>query len=242
MWGTVLVMALWASLDPARLGIGVLLMSRPRPVHNLFTFWLGGMAMGAAAFLVGLVLPKVPVVMDGLEPTIAIFTAGSTHIALGVLLLLIAAAMLTRFPAYRRGEVPLACGVSAVPVLQPAAPTTFSRLTSRVRHAWESGDLRVAFVAGWSSTIGPVEYLVVLTALLSSGAAVGTQMSVFIIFTVVVLAAFEVALVSYLAMPAKTQAAMVLLQTWLYAHRRRISAIVTAVIGVLLLTAGITNV
>jgi hypothetical protein len=39
-------------------------------------------------------------------------------------------------------------------------------------------------------------------------------------------------------MPAKTQAAMVLLQKWLYAHRRRVAAVITAAIGVLLVTAG----
>jgi hypothetical protein len=100
----------------------------------------------------------------------------------------------------------------------------------------------VAFVAGLGTVIGPVEYLVVLTALVSSGAAIGTQFGALMIFTVVVLAAFEIALVSYLAMPAKTQAAMVLLQKWLYAHRRRVVAVISAVIGVLLVTAGMGSV
>jgi hypothetical protein len=48
MWGTVLLLGLWASFDPARLGIGVLLISRPPPVHNLFAYWLGGMTVGIA--------------------------------------------------------------------------------------------------------------------------------------------------------------------------------------------------
>ena len=134
------------------------------------------------------------------------------------------------------------CGTPSGPVVQRATTTPFSRLTSRARDAWEGGDPWVAFVAGWSSTIGPVEYLVVLTALASSGAAIRTQLGAVMIFTVVVLAAVEVALVSYLAMPAKTQAAMVLLQRWLCAHRRRIAAVITAVIGVLLVTAGMGSV
>jgi hypothetical protein len=243
MWATVLVMALWASIDPARLGIGVLLISRPRPVHNLFAYWLGGMTVGIGASLVVLILPYVPpTIMEHVTSAIAIFTAGYTRIVLGVLMLVIAAAMSAGFPARQHGKVPMPCGALSGPVLEPATPTAFSRLTSRAHDAWESGDPRVAYVAGLGSVIGPVEYLVVLTALVSSGAAIGTRLSAVIIFTVVVLAAFEVALVSYLVMPAKTQAGMVLLQKWLYAHRRRIAAAITAVIGVLLVTAGMGGV
>jgi Sap, sulfolipid-1-addressing protein len=243
MWGTVLVMALWASIDPARLGIGVLLISRPRPVHNLFAYWLGGMTAGIADSLGVLILPYVPpVIVQHIRSTIAIFTAGYTRIALGVLMLLIAAVVLAGFTARQRAEVPKHCGAPAGPVLQPVTPTAFSRLTSRAHDAWEGGDPRVAFVAGLGSVIGPVEYLVVLTALVSSGAAIRTQLSAVMIFTVVVLAAFEVALVSYVVMPAKTQAAMVLLQKWLYAHRRRVAAVITAAIGVLLVTAGIGSI
>jgi hypothetical protein len=197
------------------------------------------MTVGIAASLGALILPHVPpMIMEHVTSTIAIFTAGYTRVALGVLMLLIAAGMLARFPARQHEEVPMHSGAPSGPVLQQATPAAFSRLTSRAHDAWESGDPRVAFVAGLGSVIGPVEYLVVLTVLVSSGAAIGTRLSAVMIFTVVVLAAFEVALVSYLVMPAKTRAAMLLAQKWLYAHRRRIAAVITAVLGVLLVTAG----
>src|ERR1700724_3665114 len=118
MWGTVLVMALWASIDPARLGIGVVLISRPRPVHNLFAYWLGGMTVGVADSLGVLILPYVPpVIMQHIRSTIAIFAGGYTRIALGVLMLLIAAVVLAGFPARQRAEVPKHCGAPSGPVL-----------------------------------------------------------------------------------------------------------------------------
>ena len=51
VWGAVLVMALTAMVDPLRIGITVLVVSRERPMLQLLAFWLGGMAMG---FTVGL--------------------------------------------------------------------------------------------------------------------------------------------------------------------------------------------
>ena len=48
---SLLVMAMAAMVDPLRIGITVLVVSRPRPVLQLLAFWLGGLAMG---FAVGL--------------------------------------------------------------------------------------------------------------------------------------------------------------------------------------------
>ena len=52
MSSAVLVLSLLVALDPVRIGITALLISRPRPMLNLFAFWLGGMAAGIAAALV----------------------------------------------------------------------------------------------------------------------------------------------------------------------------------------------
>jgi hypothetical protein len=45
MWCTVLVLAVVATPNPVRLGISVLLYSRPQPVRHLLAFWLGGLTM-----------------------------------------------------------------------------------------------------------------------------------------------------------------------------------------------------
>jgi hypothetical protein len=89
MWITVLVMAIAVSLEPFRIGMTVLMLSRPRPVLQLLAFLAGGFVMGTSVGLLVLFL---------FRPAIA----GSTHFALpnvqiviGVLALLVAALLAT---------------------------------------------------------------------------------------------------------------------------------------------------
>jgi hypothetical protein len=244
MWGTVLALALWVATDPTRLVIVVILMSRPRPRHNLLAYWLGGVAAGIGpglgAFVLLLMLhDRLPTVIEDVRSTVARFTGGYIQIAIGVLALLIAALVSAGFPARQHARVPAYGGA---PFLQPTTPTASSRLTARVRHALQGGNPWVAFGIGLVSTMPPTDYLVVLIIIVSSGAAIGTQLSAIVMFTVVVLALVEVPLVSYLVMPAKTQVAMLQLQKWALAHRRRILIVVPAVAGVVLVTAGIGSI
>jgi hypothetical protein len=247
MWGTVLALALWVATDPTRLVIVVVLMSRPRPRHNLLAYWLGGVAAGIApglgVFVLLLVLrDSLPMAMEDVRSTVARCTGGYFQIAIGVLALLIAALVSAGFPARQHAGVPTYGGAPPAPVLQPTTPTAFSRLTARVRHALQGGNPLVAFVIGLVSTMPPVDYLVVLIVIVSSGAAIRAQLSAVVMFTVVVLALVEVSLVSYLVMPAKTQAAVLQLQNWALTQRRRILIVVPAVAGILLVTAGIGSI
>ena len=41
MWSSVLVLALPMAFDPVRLGITLLMVSRPRPAQNLLVYWVG---------------------------------------------------------------------------------------------------------------------------------------------------------------------------------------------------------
>jgi len=244
MWGTVLAFALWVATDPTRPFIVLVLMSRRQPRHNLLAYWLGGAAAGIAPGLILLLVLRdsLPMVMEDVRSGVARFTGGYFQIAIGVLALLIAALVSAGFPARQHAGVPTCGGAPSAPVQQPTTPTAFSRLTARARHALQGGNPWVAFVIGLVSTMPPVDYLVVLLIIVSSGAAIGTQLSAVVMFTVVVLALVEVPLVSYLVMPAKTQVAVLQLQNWALAHRRRILIVVPAVAGVMLVTAGIGSI
>lgn len=58
-----LVIALMAASDPVRLGMVLLLISRPRPMRNLLAFWLGSISIGIPVFLVLLVVLHGPGLM-----------------------------------------------------------------------------------------------------------------------------------------------------------------------------------
>ncbi|BBY39869.1 membrane protein [Mycobacterium mantenii] len=243
MWGTVLALALWLSIDPTRPVIVMVMMSRPRPRHNLVAYWLGGVAAGIAPGLGGVVLLLTLrdslAVVEHARSTVARFTGGYLQIVIGVLALLIAAAVSAGFPGRRQAGMLPYGGAS---VLQPIAPAPSERIVARVKHALRGGNPWVAFGIGLVSTMPPADYLVVLIVIASSGAAIGTQFGAVVTFTLVVLTLIEIPLVSYLVMPARTQAAVLQLQRIVLPHRRRILTVVPAVAGILLVTAGVGSI
>jgi Sap, sulfolipid-1-addressing protein len=251
MWGTVLVLGLVYATDLERLAITVFLMSLPRPMRSLLAYWLGCIGPAIAVGLGVLILLRDfgLIVMQNVTSTVASSTCGRVQIAIGVLALLIAALIAVGFPARQRARVPIGGGDASPPAVQPSTPTLFSqltaraqtlfsRLTARAQRVLEGGHPWVAFVAGVYSAPQGAGCLMVLTAIMASGAAVGTQVSAFVAFLVVMLAVVEIPLVSYLAMPTKTQAMMLQLQNWVRARRRRIIEVVLAVGGVVLVAKG----
>jgi hypothetical protein len=100
----------------------------------------------------------------------------------------------------------------------------------RAHTAWENGSSWVALVWGICSV--PVDSLFVVAIIVASGAAIGTQVSAAIAFVVGWLASVEIILVSYLATPAKTQAALGLLHDRAQTHRRKLLVAIFAVVGV----------
>ena len=266
MWGWVLVLALLAALNPVRLGLALLVISRPRPVQNLLAWWIGCLIASVSALLVPLmVLHFTPMFSSfahdlATPATGASSTARHIQIGMGVLALSIAALMTVRFSARQRAHLPTPGANTSTLVLDSNTPTAISRLLSRAQdapteggsairrllgrahNAWESGSLWVAVVIGLFSGLQADGALYVLAIIVPSGAAIGTEVSAAIAFVVGMLAVAEIMLVSYLAAPAKTQAVVQLLHDWAKAHRRKILVAMFAVVGVALVANGMGSV
>ena len=56
MWSSLLGLALLLAFDPVKLGVVLLLISRPRPVQNLFAFWIAAFLVGVSSLLVPLIV------------------------------------------------------------------------------------------------------------------------------------------------------------------------------------------
>ncbi|ORB83125.1 hypothetical protein B1987_03940 [Mycobacterium kansasii] len=240
MWGTVLVLALVATADPVRIGISVLLSSRPRALGQLLAFWLGGIATSGAlatGVLFGLRGFALDV-MHRVEVATATSTAGHVQIAMGVTALLIAGLAVGASPGLRAR---LGMSGSNPSQLQLRTSTTISRLSARAQFALQARPLRVAFVLGVGMLVD-LRFLVALTAILASGAAVATQVTAAGVYSLVALAFVELPLASQLAAPAKTGQIMSVLQRWVKARRQQIFAVVTALLGVFLMTTGIGHI
>jgi Sap, sulfolipid-1-addressing protein len=239
--GTVLVLALMMATDPVRLGVTLLLISRPRPILNLLAYWLGAMLVGVTAAVVVLTMMRdfAPTLLQNLSSLAATPVVRHAQIAFGVLALLLAALTTAGLPARQRLRVPVSVGgdPSAL-LLQPSTPTGISQLLGRARGVLGGESLWVALAAGIGTGPAPLEYLVALTAILAMGGAIGTQISAAVVFNVVMLAVCEITLVSYLATPRRTLAIIDQLNSGVRTHRRRILSLMIGVAGVCLVVTG----
>jgi Sap, sulfolipid-1-addressing protein len=235
------VLSLVAAMDPVRIGIAALLISRPRPMVNLLAFWLGGMAAGIAAPLVVLLFLRdfTLSVMRVMVSAVSSPIVAHIQVAIGVVVVPIAALIAARVWVRPRAPRP-AGGEASVLVREPKAPTGSGRLS--IRGKLEGGSVVMAFVAGLALATPPVEYLAALIAILASGATAAAQVGAALIFTLVAFTVVEVPLISYLATPAKTLAVVQRLNDRISARRPAIPAVVVGALGVLLVVTGMGKV
>lgn len=244
MWGIVVLLALVSILDPIRVGITAILISRPRPMANLLVYWLGLMAMG-----LGIAIPVLLLLPDRIYPvTEAVVSATESpvvpplQIAFGVLAVPVAAYLILRSWARRSAKVPTA--VAADPLtLQATPPVGTSRFSwpALLGGRW-GNSLGVAFAAGMFSATPPLEYCLVLLAIVASGAAVPTQITAILVFVVIAFAVAEIPLVSYLASPTWTRSVITRLQHWMREFRARITATALGVFGVFMFVQGFAGI
>ncbi len=234
MWGSLLVLALPIAFDPVRLGFNLLLVSRARPAHNLLMYWVG-------CALVGFSLLLIPILVLHFTPTFSSFvrdlanpatTASSAvrniEIVAGVLVLSVAALLAVRFFTRRDAN--------------STSPQLTGRLRSRVNNAWESGSSWVALAIGVWAGPNPAMVVFGLTAILTSGAAVGVQTGAAIVFIVETLAVVEIVLLSNLIAPNRTEAILRRLHDWTRAYRRQIFVAMLTVVGLVLVAQGMGGV
>jgi Sap, sulfolipid-1-addressing protein len=245
MWGAVLVFALSAMGDPLRIAIAVLLCSRPRPVVNLFMFWLGGIATSLVVGLVALFVLRdfSLMVMRGVASTAEDYNVALIQTAVGVLALLIASLIAGGFLARQRAPVAVSVGNLSALAIERGTPAVFARLSTRARDALKGGSPRVAFLGGiWAAPGPPIELTGALAAILASGAAAGAQVAAVILYSLVAFGIVSIPLVCHLVAPAKSQAIMLRVDSWVRARRRPLFAIILAVVGAYLVATGVDNI
>ena len=104
MWGSLVVLALLTTVNPVRIGIILLVLTRPRPMQNLLAYWIGALIVGLTTMIVPLIvlyaIPSSASFLDDFAHPTATPTAQRTAIGIGVLLLVIGA--LTALHSLRR--------------------------------------------------------------------------------------------------------------------------------------------
>ncbi|ATA28957.1 hypothetical protein MLM_2753 [Mycobacterium lepraemurium] len=212
---TVLVMAAAVSVEPFRIGMTVLMMTRPRPVLQLLAFLAGGFAMGMTVGLVVLFLLRRVLLGS------SYFTVPKVQLLIGVLALLVAAALAV--------DVPRRLG---------SRPAAMARPAQRLLN----GDsLSVTGLADLGIALPSVDYLAALAVIVASGAAAATQLGAPLLFNVAAFALVEIPLLAYLVAPARTAASMTALHNWIRSRRRPQVAVLLTAAGCVFLTVGVTG-
>ncbi|OMC28707.1 hypothetical protein A5739_16590 [Mycobacterium colombiense] len=263
MWGSVLGLGILAALNPVRLGLALLMISRPRPGPSLLAYWLGGLTVCIPELLIPLMLlnltPMFGHVAHGSSAPSTSSTLGKIQIGLGVVGLSIAAVMAVRFLTRRRTPTPQPAPedersrelsmVSGAPIAMPRLltrvpdestenPSPFRRLLGHIHNAWESGSSWVAWVVGIISV--PVDGVLFIVAIIAaSGASVTAQASASVAFIILMYAVVEVILVGYVVTPAKTQSLLLVLHDWVRTYHRQILVALFTVVGVSQLAQGL---
>jgi Sap, sulfolipid-1-addressing protein len=238
MCSSLLLLSLLAAIDPVRIGITALLIARKRPMLNLLTFWLGGLAGGVAAavaillFLRDFTLGVMRAVVSATSSPILAYL----QVAVGALTVSFAALLLTRLGAHKRSPVP---AISMADLHDCIVSPPPARLSMRDR--LNSGSLSVAFVAGVALATPPVEYMAAILAIVASTPTAPAQVGAALLFTVVAFAVVEVPLVTYFTAPTQTLAVVRRINDWITKRRQAIPIVVVGAMGFMLLVSGMGN-
>ena len=217
MWITLLAMAVAVSLEPFRIGMTILMINRPRPPLQLLAFLAGGFAMGTT---VGVIVLFV------LRPAL-----GSAHFTLPRVQIVVGAVLLVATGVVgKRGDG------SAGPAARKLGP-----LAARTRQLLNGRSLWTAAIAGLGIALPSIDYLAVLALIVASGAAASVQVGALLLFHVVAFGFVEIPLISYLVAPDRTRAMLSAVQDWLRTQRRRAVTVLLAVVGCVLLGAGLAG-
>ncbi|ORV16696.1 GAP family protein [Mycobacterium celatum] len=263
MWSSLVLVGLSSGLltgfDPMRLGLALLVISRPRPVQNLLAYGVGNLIACVFTVVFPLtMLHNTPMLKSFADNLATSPTVKHIQLAMGVVALSIGALLLVHSLARwrQRAHSTAASGPASTQVLESQKPSAISRLLgrpqdvppegasgfrgllNRAHNAWENGSLWVAGALGLGTGPPLDGVLFLLAFIVASGAATGTQAVAAVAFVIGMLAVIEFTLASYLAAPAKTQAIVQRLHDWARTHRRKILIAMCAVGGLALIGTG----
>lgn len=168
-------------------------------------------------FLMGLSVGAVVVFLVGAHLSAAKdVTLPTVQIAIGALALLSALAL-----AFTKGR-------------ERTPPTWLRQPLTRPSLVW-------AGVAGLGIALPSVDYLAALAVIATAPATSATKVAALLMFNIVAFALVELPLLAYLVAPRRTYATTTAVHRWIRARSRREVAALLAVLGAVLLGAGLTS-
>ena len=245
MWGTVLLMAVVAGVDPVRIGAVAFMLTRTKPMRLLLGYFVGGFGL---SLIIGAV---VVFVLKDIKLGKSSSVPPEIEIAVGALALLVSILVGTGVSAMLRDKAQTRLPDAKLPNLDaPAHPDGppgiesmpgFDKLPDRVKAALSKESPWVAWVAGLAVGMPTAYYLAAIAAILKSGVGAGTQVAALIVFNIIAFAQAEVPIVSFLIAPEGTCRTIEKLYAWVSSHQRLVVMALAGVVGIYLVLVGISK-
>lgn len=239
MWTTVLLLGLTVSIEPTRLGLIALLLTRPRPIRHLVVFQIVGLTISLSVGLTVLfVFHHSFLGKSDISPA-------PLQIAFGVVLLLLAAVLASNVPLDRfsRQKVSTAGGADDVAVEDAAPPPTSRRtqLLHRVRRFAKGESSALSASIGAATAMPSIDYFALLAIIIASKAPALEQALALMTFLLLAGAGASIPLVSFILAPARTRIWVQKLSSWIRRRTRKQAGLFIGVVGAILIAIGVSG-
>jgi len=242
MWGTVLLMAVVAGVDPVRIGAVAYILSRPKPMRLLVAYFVGG--FGVSLIIGGVIL----FVLGEADVGKASSIPPEIEVAVGALALVVSVLVATGVAGRlrERAEARKAHGSEQAGAAEGEKSGLeklpgFEKLPQRAQDALRTESPWIAWIAGVAIGMPTAYYLAAIAAILKSGVGTGGQIAGLLVFNVIAFAVAEIPLVSFTVAPEATRTRIDQFYQWVSTHQRVVIATLAGIVGAYLLIVGISK-
>ena len=162
-------------------------------------------------------------------------------LSVGAVVLFVLDSRLLGSPHFTLPRVQIIIGTVALATAGLVATTAGRSSTTPgwLKNLLDGQSLWVAGTAGLGIALPSVDYLAALAVIAAGGTTPATRLGALLAFNVVAFALVEIPLLAYLVAPQRTLATMTAFHQWIRARQRREIAILLAVVGTVLISAGL---
>ena len=235
MWTTVLILALALNLEPNRIGMIGLLLVRPHPIRQLLVFLCICFVASSTAGLIVLYFANRGSLLQGGS------TGAMVQIGVGTVALIVAAVLASNIPlpGGKDGRGTQSDGSDTAAT--PGGPTLLEKFTNRAARLAHGSSLWFAALLAIGISLPSVDYIALLLLIATSGKPPEVQVAALFTFLTVANSILLIPIITYLFAKERTIRTLENIRSWVLARSRRDYAILIALVGVLMVSVGLTH-
>ncbi|MCV7048132.1 GAP family protein [Mycobacterium frederiksbergense] len=243
MWTTVVLLGLMVSIEPTRLGLIALLLTRQHPIRHLVVFQCVGLSISLTVGLTVLfVFHRSFLGNSNIHPA-------PLQVAFGVVLVLLGAVLASKIPLDRfarqpKDKVPAGGGDDAVvddAVVDDVVPPVNrrTRFFARVRGFLKSESSAFSASIGAATAMPSIDYFALLAIIIASSAPPLEQGLALLTFLLLAGAFATIPMLSFIVAPVKTRLWVQQVNLWVRSRTRKQAGLFVGTVGVVLIAVGL---